>query len=242
MVVEGVIRSALEARRDDIGTTDQNGKDLVLLSVCLGLVEGQQQQGAVHKGGVVEERCEPVPLPNRSKGDVGVVAIIGHVGCDERPLGQGIGFEIVLEVVEVLDQGQTGSIGNHTLKQNERVVLAHVHVGKGLLVGVVEALEARIRHTLLVLGPRDALGVEQINNGGDVGREEVEIIIVHAEVVTGGGSAVVWLGRMGCGEVVSQGDALGGQVLLVWVAGSSAVVDVLEPYLVETLERLALDI
>ena len=70
----------------------------------------------------------------------------------------------------------------------------------------------------------------------------MKVVIVHAEIVTGGGSGVVGLAGMGCGKVVGQGDALAGEPLHVWVAESGAVVGILEPYLVETLESLALHV
>lgn len=121
-------------------------------------------------------------------------------------------------------------------------MLADIHVRVRLLVGVIEALETSIWNTLLVLGPGNALGVEQIRNRGDVGWEEVEIVVVHAEVVTGSSSAVIGLAGMSCSEVLAQGDPLAGKVLQVWVASGGAVVDVLQPYLVEALECLALHV
>lgn len=45
-------------------------------------------------------------------------------------------------------------------------------------------LVTSIRESLLVLAPRDLLGVEQIGDGGNIGRDLLEIIIVHAKVVT----------------------------------------------------------
>jgi hypothetical protein len=55
-------------------------------------------------------------------------------------------------------------------------VLAHVVIGIGLLVGVVEALETRVGHVLLVCSPRNALHVEQVGYRGDIGGNIVEII------------------------------------------------------------------
>lgn len=54
----------------------------------------------------------------------------------------------------------------------------------------------------LVLSPGNMLRVEQVGDGRNVGRDLVEIIIVHAKSVSSGGSAVVGLGGMGsCKEI-----------------------------------------
>lgn len=65
-----------------------------------------------------------------------------------------------------------------------------------MLVREVEALESGMRNMLLVLGPRNALSVQQISNGRDVLGHLLEVIIVHAKGVTTSGSTVVRLGRM----------------------------------------------
>ena len=57
-------------------------------------------------------------------------------------------------------------------------------------------LEAGIRQVLLVLSPRDGLDVQKIRNGRDIGRDLIEIIIVHAKGVTANGRAVVGLRRV----------------------------------------------
>lgn len=44
-------------------------------------------------------------------------------------------------------------------------MLAHIVVGKGFLVGIVEALETRVRQVFLILAPRDAPGIQQIHHG-----------------------------------------------------------------------------
>lgn len=55
-------------------------------------------------------------------------------------------------------------------------MLAHVVHGAGLLVGKVVSLVTGEGDMLLVLRPRDPLGVKQIGNSGDIGRNVVEII------------------------------------------------------------------
>lgn len=241
VVVEGVVDGSLEVVGD--GTAEEDGEDLVGDTVGLVLVEGQQDQGVVHEVLVAEERGHEVALPGGAEGDVGVVGVVGHVGGEESPLRQGLGVQVGLEVVEALDLAETSGVVGDGLVEDQGVVLAHVVVGVRLLVGrVVEALEARVGEAFLVLGPRDALGVEQVHDGGHVGGDDVEVVVVHAEVVTTRCGAVVGLGRVSGGEEVAQGDTLGGEPCHVWVAGGTLVVNVLQPDLVEAVEGEAFDI
>ena len=103
-------------------------------------------------------------------------------------------------------------------------MLADVVVGIGLLVGVIEALEASVGETLLVFTPRDSLGVQKINDGGDVRRNLDKVVIVHGELVTSSSGGIVGLRRMSDSPEVVQGDTLGSQVLLVAIIGSIAVI------------------
>ena len=50
-----------------------------------------------------------------------------------------------------------------------------------------------MRQVLLIFGPGDPLGVEKIDDCRDIGRDSNEVVIIHAEVLTGGGSAVIGL-------------------------------------------------
>lgn len=188
------------------------------------------------------------------------MGIVSHVGCDESPLGQCHVLDVILECVKALDQLQTCLVLGDRVVKDEGVVLADVVVGKRLLVGEVETLETRVREGFLILGPGDTLGIQKINDGGYIGRDCMEVIVVHAKGLTTSGRAVVGFGRVGRCPVVRQGDPLCGKRLLVWVAAGSAVVlgviyqqramgqqhlrsyGILEPYLVEPVECNALHI
>ena len=61
------------------------------------------------------------------------------------------------------------------------------------LIRIVESLEACIGHVFLIFAPRNALRVEQIHDGGDVGREGVEIVVIHSKIVTSHNGGVVRL-------------------------------------------------
>jgi len=89
----------------------------------------------------------------RTEGDVGVVGIVGHIGCDEGPLGQLPLVQVVVKRSEVLDQAQSSVVAGNLVKDDQRVVLAHIIIRICLLVGIVVALEAWIGHILLVLAP-----------------------------------------------------------------------------------------
>lgn len=137
VVVEGRVSGTLKSVRDD--ATEKDGEDVVMLGVGLVLVEGEDDERVVHEIAVVQQRLEEVTGPGASKGDIGVMAIVGHIGGDEGPLGKGLGLQIILEGGEVLDEAETGGILGDGVKENERVVLADISVGVGLLVGEVEA-------------------------------------------------------------------------------------------------------
>lgn len=59
------------------------------------------------------------------------------------------------------------------------------------------ALIAGGGYVLLVFGPGDPLGVQEVDDGGYVGGEGVLVVILEAEGVTTDGSDVVRLRRVG---------------------------------------------
>ena len=200
MGVEGVVLGTLQVVRN--GTTNEDAEDPVGLVVGVILIKGQENSSVVHEVVILQQSGHPATLPLGGERDVGVVGVIGHVGGDERPLRKLLVIQIGKESIKALDLTSAGVILDDGIIQHEGVVLAHVVVGKSLLVGVVVALEAGVRDLLLVLAPRDTLGVQQISNGGDVGRHLVEVVIVHAESVTTSGGTVVGLRRVGDSIVV----------------------------------------
>lgn len=83
-----------------------------------------------------------------------------HIGGYEGPLWQLLLLQILFKAGKVLDLRCTVGVVGNVVKENQGVVLAHVRVGKGLLVGKVETLEAGVWHVLLISTPRDLFGVE----------------------------------------------------------------------------------
>lgn len=77
---------------------------------------------------------------------------------------------------------------------------------------------------LLVLSPSNSLGVEEVGNGGHIGGNLIEVVVVHAEVVTTGRGAVVGLRRVSSSKVVGQKNALRRKLREVLVSGSGIVV------------------
>jgi hypothetical protein len=175
------------------------------LVVGIILVKGQQDKRVVHEVVVRQQRRHPAALPLAPKGNVGVVDIVGHVRGNESPLGKLLAGQIILEISEVLDLASTGLVLDNGVVENQRVVLADIVIVEGLLVRVVEALEAGEGHVLLVLAPGNALGVEQISNSGDIGGNLVEVVIVHAKGVTTSSRAVVRLRWVGDSVIVGPG-------------------------------------
>lgn len=117
-------------------------ENTVGLVVGIILVKGQKDERVLHEVVVGQQGRHPATLPLGTKGDVGVVSIVGHIGGDESPLRKLLVGQIMLEISEVLDLASTGLVLDNRVEENQRVVLADVVVLEGLLVGVVEALEA----------------------------------------------------------------------------------------------------
>lgn len=134
------------------------------------------------------------------------MAIVGHVGGDERVLGKTVVVKIIVEAAEVLDLAQTCSIIGHRVEDDQGVVLAHVVVGTGL--GVTETLVPSVRETFLVLTPGNLAGVEEVGNGRDIVRDLPPIVVVHSEVITTSSGDVVGLRGVSHGPVVVQEDTV----------------------------------
>jgi len=81
VVVEVVVDGAGQVGRDAVAEKDR--EDAVLLRVCVRLVEGDEDEGVLHEARVVEHWLEEVAHPRSGGGDGGVVAVGGHVWCDD---------------------------------------------------------------------------------------------------------------------------------------------------------------
>lgn len=216
VVVEVVVGGAHKVLGD--GVTEQDSENLVALGIGLALIPGEQNKGVVHEVLVVEERLEESTAPLAGNANVGVVAVRGHVGGDEHPLGQLVLLEVLVEHGaagvdhgQVLDLRQALLVVGDTAGQDGGVVLADVVVGTSLGVDVLEALVAGVGHVLLVVAPRDAAVLEQVDDGRHVEVERVQVIVLHAKVVTSNGGHVVGLGRVSDTEEVGQLDTLLGK-------------------------------
>lgn len=230
------VESVISGSNEVIGnsTTEKDGENLVVNGVVTSLIKSEQNEGLIPEISVVLDLLNETTLPDRGESDVGVMSVIGHVGGDESPLGKSVVVNVAVQAGEVLDLSSTRSILCNRVKENERVVLANVVVGIGLLVGVVETLETSVGQTFLVFTPGDSLGVQQVNDSGDVGRDLPEVVVVHSKLVTSSSGGIVGLGRVSDGPEVGQRNSLGSQVLLVGVVGGIAVV--LKPQSVLCLE------
>jgi hypothetical protein len=97
------------------------------------------------------------------------------------------------------------------------------------------------RQVLLVLGPGDALGLEEVDDGADVLRDVVERIVAQAEEISANRSNVVRFRRVRNAVVGGEEDALLSESLETRGRGSCGVVGVLRPDLDEAVEGLARD-
>lgn len=204
MGVESAVGGTLEMVGD--GATNQEGVDGVGVGVVATFIEGEHDKGVLHEVLVLEKVSEEVVRPGTAESDVGVVAVIGHVGSDERVLGETLVVKIIVEAGEVLDLTETSSVIGHRVEDDEGVVLAHVVVGTRFRVA--ETLVAGVWKTFLVLAPGDLAGIEKVGNGSDIVRNLPKVVVVHSEVVTAGSGDVVGLGWVSNGPVVVQEDTI----------------------------------
>ena len=86
MIIEGVIGCSVQGSGDC--AAKEEGKDFVASVVGLVFIKCEADEGVVHEISVVEERSKEGAGPACCEGNVGIVAIIRHVGCDEGPLGE----------------------------------------------------------------------------------------------------------------------------------------------------------
>jgi hypothetical protein len=105
---------------------------------------------------------------------------------------------------------------------------------------VVRGVAVR-RQVLLVLGPGDALGLEEVDDGADVLRDVVERIVSQAKEISTDRRNVVRFRRVRDAVVGGEEDALLSESLETWGRGSCGVVGVLRPDLDEAVEGLARD-
>lgn len=171
-----------------------------------------------------------------------------HVGGDEHPLGQLALSKILVEHRSILvDHGDVllvakalrSSVG---IVNDGGVVLANIVVCLGVLVDVTLALETGVRHILLVSAPGNALVIEQVNDGGNVGWDLLEVVVVAAKGITTNGGDVVGHRRVCHTEVVVNADTLRCKPLQVWVVKCIVIVGVLQPDGHETIEDLGVSL
>lgn len=77
-----------------------------------------------------------------------------------------------------------------------------------LRIQPLESFETRIRQIFLVFTPADAFLLQKVDEGGDVGGDLPEGVVVQAKIVAADRRDVVRLAWVCDGEVVGQGDTL----------------------------------
>ncbi len=109
VVVEAGVGGSFEMGRH--GVAEEDGEDAVGERVACVLVEGDQDEGVGHEALVGEEGLEEAAEEVASYCYGGVVAVGGHVGRDEDPLGEFVVLEIFEEEGCVFDLFETvGSV------------------------------------------------------------------------------------------------------------------------------------
>ena len=116
VVVEVGVSGADKVMGD--GVAEKNREGPVLLGVRAVFVKGDQNHGVLHEILVVEKRLEESSEPGTSCADGGVMCIAGHVWCDEHPLWQLVGLQVLLEHGKILDLGETICVVGNGVKQD----------------------------------------------------------------------------------------------------------------------------
>lgn len=188
------------------GAAQEQGVHSILQKVVFGLVKRQYDESLVCVEVLVgEERVQERPCPITGGCDIRVVAVVGHVGGNEHPLGQCVGRKVAVEQGKVLGLGEAVRIPGHRVIAHERVVLADVVVGARLLVHIV-ALKARVRHIFLVQAPADVSKLEQVDNRLDISTDAGRVVEKDAMSAGACCSDIVWLRRVRNGEVLVEYD------------------------------------
>jgi hypothetical protein len=213
VVVEAVVAGSNEMLGDCVAEKD--AENVVLTSVGLVLIPCNKNKSVLHEMLVLEKRFEESTSPLTSNSDRSVVSIRSHVRSDKHPLRKLVLLEILVEdrllsinEREVLDLRKALLRGSDAVVENSGVMLANVVILAVLVVHPGEALEARVGHVLLVQTPGDTAVLEKINHGRDVARVAVEVVVLHAKVISRNGGHVVWLRGMGHSKVVLESDTL----------------------------------
>ena len=102
--IEGGIGGALQGLGDSVA--EEDGVDFIRLRISFVFVEGEEDEGVLHEVLVREEGGEEAVGPGAGKGDVGVVAVVGHVGRDKHPLRELVSGEVGVELGEVFYDGE----------------------------------------------------------------------------------------------------------------------------------------
>lgn len=238
MRVESIVGGSFEVRGDR--TPDEETIHAIRFAVVSRLVERDQDERVFTEILILEQRRQKVCEEISRDGDIAVVRIIGHIRRDEHVLRQGLVVEIVVERGEILDLARSDGVVGDRVEENERVMFTDIlicaaeRVSQALFVSLARFgtvagqgamyLVSRVWRVLLVLSPRNGLGIEQIRDGGDIRRQLMEIVIVHAENVAAGRGTVVRLRRVRQCEVVRQEDSLRGQLGEIRIVSGGLVV------------------
>ena len=83
MSVVSVVGGAAKTWGDDVA--EKKCPDIVFDCVCFVLVKSEDEEGLVHKIGVIEKRSQERSTPIACIIDGGVMAIIQHVGSEKGP-------------------------------------------------------------------------------------------------------------------------------------------------------------
>ena len=111
------------------------------------------------------------------------------------------------KIIEVPDTRSTRCIQGDGIVCNKWVMLADI-VCIVIGVRVIEATIAVSRHVLLIFSPADVLLVQKVHNGGYIGWDIFQVVIVQSPEVTSHGADIIGLARVSQAIVASESDTL----------------------------------
>jgi hypothetical protein len=101
MCVNSIVGCADQLSGHGIG--DENGENIVGMSVISSLVKVEEQEGIVHERCVIQKRFKEANQEFTTKHDISIMGIILLIRCNENVLREFVGFEIILKRNEILN-------------------------------------------------------------------------------------------------------------------------------------------
>ena len=218
--------------------TEDTSPNLVGTSVAAGTSEGNDEELTVVVLSVSDIRVDEVTDPASSSLKVSVSTVVIKIRTDELPLRESVLLDIVLERGQSSEVVVTAGLLHDGVESNEGVLSTAV---AGITAsGVLPTSEGSEGLILSVLGPKDAVGLQRLNEGRDVRGNADEALLSQTESVTTDHSQVVGLRVTLNGVVVIKKYTLACKILQIRVVNGIVVVGVVENNVPDLIDETTL--